>query len=462
MRHSGCARLALLGALVLAPLAIAEAGTVHGTVVNGTTGKAAAGIDLVLIQLQGGMQEVAHSKSGAQGEFTFEHPGLGAQPMLVRAVYHGVNFNHAVPPGTSTAQVDIYETTKDPKTIDVPSHVVIFQPNGATMIVGEEYQIENKSQPPVAFYKTDGSFDFALPEGGQLQQVAAAGPAGMPVVQLPIDKKKNRYSIAFAFRPGDSSVRFSYELPYTGNAATVKIPTIYPGGRLVIAAPPSVQVSGDGLAPGGQEQGMNLYGRQDVPAGTLVTVNVSGTAAPLDANASAGQGQQGRDAQQSGGESGGVSIQQVPGRLNDIAPTWMIAGVFVVGFGILGFLLWTKKVSGVPVEGQEQVTDAGALRPRKAKPSIAPATPAIATPAPIANPVQTAPQAASAATEPVTPTNGASTLAEVDAAIGTSLDALKERLFRLELRHQAGTISEAEYAQERARAEKVLRDLVRG
>jgi outer membrane protein TolC len=46
--------------------------------------------------------------------------------------------------------------------------------------------------------------------------------------------------------------------------------------------------------------------------------------------------------------------------------------------------------------------------------------------------------------------------------VGTSLDALKEQLFRLELRHQAGTITETEYAQERARAEKVLRDLVRG
>jgi hypothetical protein len=449
MKRCGYARLALLGAWVLAPLAIAEAGTVHGTVMNGTTGKAASGIELVLIQLQGGMQEVAHSKSGVQGEFTFDHPGLGAQPMLVRAVYHGVNFNHAVPPGTSTAQVDIYEPTKDAKTINVTSHVVIFQPNGTTMIVGEEYQIENKSQPPMAYYKSEGSFDFALPEGSQLQQVAAAGPAGMPVVQLPIDKKKNRYSIAFAFRPGDSSVRFSYELPYTGNAATVKIPTIYPGGRLLIAAPPSVQISGDGLAAGGQEQGMSLYSRQDVPAGTIVAVNISGTAPPPEANAGAEQGQQGRDAQQGGAESGGVSIQQVPGRLNDIAPTWLIASVFIVGFGILGLLLWSKKVATVaPVEGQEHAANA-TPRPNKAKPSAA-------TPAPVANSVATAPA------EPATPTNGASTLAEVDAAIGTSLDALKERLFRLELRHQAGTISEAEYAQERARAEKVLRDLVRG
>ena len=53
-------------------------------------------------------------------------------------------------------------------------------------------------------------------------------------------------------------------------------------------------------------------------------------------------------------------------------------------------------------------------------------------------------------------------LSQVDAAVGTSLDALKDQMFRLELRRQAGTISEAEYAQERARAEKVLRDLVRG
>ena len=444
MRRHCIARLAALGVLLLAPLVIAEAGTIHGTVVNGTTGKPAAGIELTLVQLQGGMQEVAHSKSGAQGEFTFDHPGIGAQPMLVRAVYHGINFNRALPPGTSTAQVDIYEASKDTKTINVPSHVVIFQPNGATMVVGEEYQIENKSQPPMAFYKTEGSFDFALPENGQLQQVAAAGPAGMPVVQLPIDKKNNRYSIAFAFRPGESSVRFSYELPYTGNAATVKIPTTYPGGRLLVAAPPSVQISGEGLAPSGQEQGMNLYGRQDVPAGTVVAVNVSGTAPPPDANAGAEQGQsgqQGRDAQQGGGETSGVSIQQVPGRLNGYLPTWLLAGALAAGFAFLGFLLWNKKVVTVTVPASDGAQDEATAKPMKTKQSAS-------------SVVDKGPAK--------TPTNGASSLKDLDAVVGTSLDALKERLFRLELRRQAGTISDEEYTQERARAEKVLRDLVRG
>jgi hypothetical protein len=440
MRRAYSTRLVLLGALVLAPLLIAEAGTVRGTVMNGTTGKAAAGIELTLIQLKGGMQEVAHSKSGAQGEFTFDHPGLGAQPMLVRAVYHGINFNRAVPPGTTTAQVDIYEPSKDAKTINVPSHVVIFQPNGATLIVGEEYQIENRSQPPQAYFRSDGSFDFALPEKAQLQQVAAAGPAGMPVVQVPIDKKNNRYSIAFAFRPGENSVRYSYEMPYPGNAATVKIPTIYPGGRLLVVAPPSVQVSGDGLAAGGQEQGMNLYGRQDVPAGTFVAVSVSGTAPTPDASAGAeqgqGQGQQGRDAQQGGGEAPGVNIQKVPGRL-DVLKWPLIAG-FVCVFALGALLLGRKTVVAVagPAPAEEELP---AAKQKKSKSS-----------------------ASSSPSAAVAPTNGAASLAEVDAAIGASLDGLKERLFRLELRRQAGTISEEEYAQERAHTEKVLRDLVRG
>jgi len=426
---------AFIAVLALTPFAAARAGTVHGTVKNGTTGQPAAGIEVILIQLQGGMQPVANSKSDAQGEFTFDNPGLGAQPMLIRAVYHGVNFHQPVPPGTSSVQVEIFESSKDPKTINVTSHIVIFQPNGATLIVGEEYEVENKSQPAQAYYRADGNFDFSLPKDGRLQQIAAAGPAGMPVVQLPIDKKNNRYSIAYSFRPGQSTVRYSYELPYAGNAATVKIPTTYPGGRLLVVAPPTMQVSGDGLNPGGQEQGMNVYGRDDVPAGTVVAVSVSGTAPPQDANAGSGQGQQGRDSQQGGGEGGGVAIQQVPGRLDVLK--WPVIVGFICLFALGAILLARKQVVTVagPVPAEDE---APAVKPKKVKTPAAPAA------------------AASI------PTNGASSMAEVDAAVGTSLDALKERLFRLELRRQAGTISEQEYVQERARAEKVLRDLVRG
>ena len=50
----------------------------------------------------------------------------------------------------------------------------------------------------------------------------------------------------------------------------------------------------------------------------------------------------------------------------------------------------------------------------------------------------------------------------VKESVNANLDSLKEDVFRLELRKQAGTISEEDYAREKSRVEKLLRDLVRG
>jgi hypothetical protein len=386
----------------------AHAGELHGTVKNGTTGKAAAGVEVILIQLQGGMQPVANSKTDAQGEFSFDNPSLGAQPMLVRAVYKGINFHQPVPPGRSEVEVNIFEPSKDPKTISVASRIVFFQPNGANLVVAEEYSIQNTSQPPQAYFRADGNFEFVIPENAKLQQIAASGPTGMPVVQAPIDKTKGKYAIAYALRPGQNTVRYSYEVPYPGDATTVKVATIYPSGRLLVVASPAMQINGEGLQSGGQEQGMSVYGRENVPANNVMAVNVSGTAPPLQSTGS--EGAQGT-LEQSAPPT--ASVQSIPGRL-DVLKWPLIAGF--VGIFALGAMLLARK----PVA-------------------------AVAGGVPVASRVP--PSAA---------------LSQVDAAVGTSLDALKDQMFRLELRRQAGTISEEEYARERARAEKVLRDLVRG
>jgi hypothetical protein len=423
-------RWTLLACLALSPFASAQAGTVHGTAKNGTTGKPAAGVDVILIQLQGGMQPVANSKTDAQGQFTFDHPSLGAQPMLVRAVYRGINFHQPVPPGTNELNVEVFDPSQDAKTITVPSRVVIFQPDGASLLVGEEYSIQNHSQPPLAYFRADGNFDFLLPDSSDLQQVSAWGPSGMPVVQATIERGKNRYAVAFAFRPGDSGVRYSYKLPYPGNAATVKLPSVYPGGRLLVVAPPTVQVSGDGLTPAGQEQGMSIYERSVVPANTAITVNLSGTAPPPSAAGRADAGPQGgQDAQPGGAAAGSASIQQIPGRLDVLK--WPLVAGFVGVFALGALLLARKPVTVVASVAAGAMEKTSVPKPAKTQKSTA----------------SRQPQAS---------------LAQVDAAVNTSLDFLKDTLFKLELRRQAGTISEEEYSRERARAEKILRDLVRG
>src|SRR5271155_2182811 len=210
----------------------ASAGTVTGTVRNGTTGQVAAGVDVILIQLQGGMKPVANTKTDAQGRFQFDNPALGAGPVLIRAVYRGVNYHEPVPPGKTTADVQVFEPTDKPGSFTVPAHAIILQPHASELLVGEEYSIDNKTKPPMAFYKEDGSFFFSLPDGAQLNEVSASGSSGMAVVQGTIDKGKNQEAIAFAFRPGESGVRISYKLPYPGNQAKLRFVSPYPAERL--------------------------------------------------------------------------------------------------------------------------------------------------------------------------------------------------------------------------------------
>ena len=57
---------------------------------------------------------------------------------------------------------------------------------------------------------------------------------------------------------------------------------------------------------------------------------------------------------------------------------------------------------------------------------------------------------------------GAALMQQAERAAQGSLEEIKDRLFRLELRRQAGTISEEEYGTRRADAEKILHELLRG
>ncbi|HYL69172.1 MAG TPA: hypothetical protein VEX69_08395 [Candidatus Limnocylindria bacterium] len=436
------ARLCSLAVLFgLIPSAI-FAGTLTGTIHNGTSGKPAVGVDVILIQLQGGMQPVASTKSDAQGRFQFDRPDIGAAPMLLRAVYRGVNYHEPVPPGKTTADVQVFEPTDKPGTIAVTNHAVIIQPNGAELLVGVEFTIENKSQPPVAYFRADGSFNFSIPDGAQFNQAAAWGSSGMPVVQGTMDKGKNQMAIAFPFRPGESGVRLSYRLPYPGNHLTLRNALPYASGRLIVAAPPSVQISGDGLAAAGQDQGFSVYVRESVAANAGVNIAVSGTAPMPAANSgnnapTGGQvsGPPPNDAGQtpsvnsrleaSGAEALATTATSLPARLDSLK--WILVGGFAAIFA-LGFVYLLRRPQVVAVG----VSDGA--------PTAAPAAPATKS----------------------TPKTAESAVANLSREVRGSLDELKDNLFRLELRRQAGTISEQDYARERQRMEQVLRDLVRG
>ena len=443
------ARIGALAILFCCASLIGSAGTLQGTVRNGTTGQAAAGVDVILIQLQGGMQPVGNTKTDAQGHFEFTHPQIGAGPMLVRAVYRGVNYHEPVPPGKTTADIQVFEPTDKAGTFAIPARAVILQPNGSDLLVGEEYSIENKTQPPMAYFHQNGSFVFALPDGAELSQVSAAGASGMPVVQGTIDKGKGLEAIDFPFRPGESNVRVSYKVPYAANETKLRISSPYAVARLAVFAPPGVTVTGDGFAPAGQEQGFNAYMRESVAANTPLIVMVSGTA-PMQSSSQSGGAGGGTSAgggagnagsqdpsvnsrAEAGGDSATATATTIPARLDSLK--WILVGGFAAIFA-LGFVYLLRR----PQVAAATAGGAGAAEAYEAP----------------------SPKRAAKSSSTSAPASAANVAAEVDREVRGSLDELKDSLFRLELRRQAGTISEEDYARERERIDATLRNLVRG
>lgn len=395
----------------------ALAGTLSGTVRNGTTGAVVPNQDVILIQLQGGMQSAGTFRADAQGHYTMEHPAIGQAPVLVRVQYRGVNYHQNVPPGTPTADIVVYDSTANFGALQIAQRIIVLQPNGAVLLMGEEFSIQNNSKPPVAVFKEDGSFLFDVPAGAELGQVSAAGPSGMPLVQGTIEKGKGRFAIAFPMRPGENNVRVSYQFPYTKNEATIQLSSPYPAQRVVLVVPPTMSIKGEGFAPAGSEQGFNLFARDNVPANTPFAFAVSGTAPPPS-----------EEAAPQGAPQTGAAITTLPGRLDHL--NWVLLGGFAALFALGALFLWKRPVPQVaPVA---HVPSAENLE-RKQFPAAAGA----AADAMVAQVMESASRSAT-----------------------QNLEAIKDALFRLELRRQAGTISEDEYARELAATQKKLRDLL--
>lgn len=426
---------AFLAALAIAALPVA-AGTVSGTVRNGTTGQVAPGVDVILLQLSGSMQAVATTKTDAQGRYRLESPVLGQQPMLLRAVYRGVNYHQPVPPGQADASidVDVFEPTTDPAAFHVLHHIIAVEPQGSSLLIGEEFDIENQTNPPKAYYKPAGSFEFQIPAGSQLNQVEAWGPSGMPVVQGTVDKGNNAYAIDFPFRPGQNGVRYSFHLDYAANKASFSLPSVYPVDTAMLLAPPAVQVSADGFTASGNEHGWDVYTRQNMTSGAATAISVSGTGPIPSDNGDQGQASSGQGDQDANSSSGVAPVAQaLPPRLDSLR--WILIAGFASLFLLGALYLWWKSRSPA-------LAGAGAAPISSASVPAPPAAPAPQT------------RASSAAASEL--------IAGVDRDLRHSVDEIKELLFRLELRRQAGTIPEEEYQAQRKRAENALRDLVRG
>ncbi|HEV2298788.1 MAG TPA: carboxypeptidase-like regulatory domain-containing protein [Candidatus Acidoferrales bacterium] len=414
-----------LSICAIAALAIpASAATVSGKVTNGTTNKPVAGAEVILLQLQGGMEPVATAKTDANGNFSIDNSLIGTAPMLLRVPYKGVLYHQPVPPGASTANVEVYDATTDLRGIVVATRAIVLQPKESSLLVGEEYTIENQTQPPVAYYLKSGTFRFLLPQGAQMNQVTASGPSGMPVVQGTIDQGNNAEAVDWAFRPGENEIRLSYQLSYPSNQATIRTSSPYAAQKVILVAPPGLQVIGAGFSPAGTEQGYALYAHDAVAANSPIEFSVSGTAPEPAAPAADSSGAQNPSAN-SRIDTTDTATTTLPPRLDSLK--YILVAGFAALFALGVIFLWRRPVAvTVPASSGAESDADPPEKPGRAQ------------------------------------EKASVTAAQVERSVSHSLDDLKENLFRLELRHQAGTISDQDYARERKKAETLLREFLKG
>ncbi len=431
----------------------AFAGTLSGVVTNGTNGKPVPHADVTLISLAGGMQELTTTQTDAGGHYHFDRSEIGQGPMLVRVNYQNVSYHQAAPPGRNAVDMTVYDAGAPSSAAQVSMRTIIFQPSGQRLLVGEEYVITNNTKPPATYANSKGTFEFAVPDGAQLGQVSASSPGGMPTTQSTIDKSKNHYAIDFPLKPGDTNIRVAYDVPYDPAHTTVRPASLLPAARVMLAAPQGVQISGDGFAPSGSDQGFTLMTRENVPAGTAFGVTLSGTAPtpPPGQGQAADAGQPasgGRDAQ-------AANVQVLSPRLSSFQ--YIVLGGMGLFF-LAGFFFLMRQQRAVPV------TPNGAYA--VAVPPVASGKKSRARENP-AERTAYAPPAASAHVAPGHPVGADPSVRPQDSGRPASsgpmdLADMKETLFRLEFRRQAGTITEQDYAQARSLVEAAIRDFVRG
>jgi hypothetical protein len=434
------AKFALLALIFALALASTAAQTLTGTVTNGTTGKPAAGDEVLLIDFSSGMNVAATTKADSAGKFSFQLTGAPG-PHLIRAIHQGVTYHQMAPPGVNTADVNVYDVATKVTGLGVTADVIRFQADSGTM-QGVRLFVVNNTSSPAKTQMNDHNFEFYLPAGAKIEQLQARAPNGQPISAEAVPQaEKNRYAINFPLRPGETQFQVEFTLPYSGEIKIDPKP-LYPAAHLVIVLPKTMQFTaanpstfqsmqdpsqGDSQVEvaqqtkAGQSLGFTLRGNGVINESPGETA--SGAAQQQDRQAQGGnRSSENRSADNRPGGGLGVPID-APDALQKYR--WPILFGFAVLLAVGGWVV-TKRQPAASMAATPSVKSVAAIT-----------SPAAVAPAPM--PAAFAPAAGS----PV-------------ARSSMLLEALKEELFQLEVEKKQGKITPEDYEKAKAALDQTL------
>ncbi len=407
--------------------ALAQAVTISGTVTDKTTNKPSAGDKVELVDVQAGMAVVANTTTDAKGHYKLEKTGSG--PNLVRVTHQGGQYFIAAPEGGEPGDIPVYDVAAHVDGISIEADVIEVETNNGQLQVTERYFVHNTAQPAHTQYNPDRGFEVAIPPDAVMDGASARRPTGLPTsVTLKPGSGNGRYQFDFPIQPDegekDTLFQLSYHLSYS-NTYTFHPQIQLPADNVAVLLPKSMTFkaeSGSGYQSVPQDPGIQTMLVKNVTPGKPLDFTVSGSGS-MPREQQGAQGQQSQAQGAPSGPGGGIGEPiNTPDPLTKYK-WWMLGGIGLLLATVAGFLLRKPAGGSAPAA----LVDPLVPTQRVARPAVA---------------VSHASAAAHAG-----PATGNATL----------LNVLKEEMFALESAKLSGTIDQAEYAEQKAALETMLK-----
>lgn len=271
-------RLALVAAALCALPAMAQ---IDGTVINATTGKPQAGVEVSLIHPgENGMETLGTATTGADGGFKIDKP-LPSPPAILRTTYQNVDYNQVVPPGTPSTglKLSVYDSTNKASSALAQQHLIVVDAETAGLQISETFLLQNSGTTSF-LDPVKGSVEFYLPKSAQdSAKVSINAPNGMPITRAPEKTTlADVFKIGYPIKPGQTEFDVAYKLPGATKFTQKKLGS----GATIVVSPETVKLTGPGLKDDGIKQlgqggpSAHVY-EVDAAAGASFEVGVEGT-----------------------------------------------------------------------------------------------------------------------------------------------------------------------------------------
>jgi hypothetical protein len=274
--------LALLLPLLLLLSVPASAGTITGTVINGTVERPVGGAKAILFVSGSGMV-TAQATTDDQGRFKFEDvaPGeyaIGATHLEVPYVQREIWITEEAP--QATAELRVYQTTTSAEAVSVRADHLLLHPSEDAVHVTEFVIFHNagdRSYLGEASPASPTGFGLRLPLPKRYSELGAA----RGLQERIFARSENEFRLALPLPPGPTQISFTYRVPrgVSGVRLDRRFPLAVQGVNVAVPADGRWEIRSEALGKASQvdlgERTFLVAAGGPFPQGRMIETRVS-------------------------------------------------------------------------------------------------------------------------------------------------------------------------------------------